>query len=82
MAFFSWRSFAKADSTASGIKSLRRRKNTDLAFPEPPTFRSEAEHYGPAARHPRPNPWWTELVPPYAIGTVAMSWVIQRIGEF
>lgn len=29
-----------------------------------------------------PFPQWTELVPPYAIGTVAMCWLIQRIGAF
>jgi hydrogenase/urease accessory protein HupE len=27
-------------------------------------------------------PRWTELVPPYAIGTIAMFWVIQRITSF
>jgi hydrogenase/urease accessory protein HupE len=27
-------------------------------------------------------PRWTELVPPYAIGTIAMFWVIQRIAAF
>ncbi len=27
-------------------------------------------------------PRWAELVPPYAIGTVAMFWVIQRISTF
>jgi hydrogenase/urease accessory protein HupE len=30
----------------------------------------------------RPLPRWTELVPPYAIGGVAMFWVIQRISVF
>jgi hydrogenase/urease accessory protein HupE len=29
-----------------------------------------------------PFPRWAELVPPYAIGTVAMFWVIQRISTF
>ena len=29
-----------------------------------------------------PFPHWAELVPPYAIGTVAMFWVIQRISTF
>jgi hypothetical protein len=29
-----------------------------------------------------PLPRWTELVPPYAIGTTAMFWVIQRITAF
>ncbi len=29
-----------------------------------------------------PWPQWTELVPPYAIGGVAMFWVIQRIAVF
>jgi hypothetical protein len=27
-------------------------------------------------------PRWAELVPPYAIGTVAMFWVIQRVALF
>lgn len=31
-----------------------------------------------AARVRMPLPLWAELVPPYAIGTVAMFWVIQR----
>ncbi len=29
-----------------------------------------------------PFPHWTEFVPPYAIGSVAMFWVIQRIAAF
>ena len=29
-----------------------------------------------------PFPRWTELVPPYAIGSIAMFWVIQRITAF
>jgi hypothetical protein len=29
-----------------------------------------------------PSPRWAELVPPYAIGGVAMFWVIQRIAAF
>jgi len=29
-----------------------------------------------------PFPCWTELVPPYAIGTIAMFWVIQRLTAF
>ena len=29
-----------------------------------------------------PLPRWTELVPPYAIGTIAMFWVIQRSFSF
>jgi hypothetical protein len=29
-----------------------------------------------------PRPRWAELVPPYAIGGVAMFWVIQRIAAF
>jgi hypothetical protein len=29
-----------------------------------------------------PLPRWTELVPPYAIGTIAMFWVIQRTLSF
>jgi hydrogenase/urease accessory protein HupE len=32
-----------------------------------------------ARRAMRPVPQWAELVPPYAIGAVAMFWVIQRI---
>ena len=27
-------------------------------------------------------PRWTELVPPYAIGSVAMFWVVQRVAAF
>jgi hypothetical protein len=27
-------------------------------------------------------PHWAELVPPYAIGSIAMLWVIQRVGAF
>ncbi|TCU18955.1 HupE/UreJ family protein [Rhizobium sullae] len=30
----------------------------------------------------RPLPAWLELVPPYAIGTVAMFWVIERVAAF
>jgi hydrogenase/urease accessory protein HupE len=33
----------------------------------------------PMARIHIPFPRWTELVPPYAIGAIAMFWVIQRI---
>jgi hydrogenase/urease accessory protein HupE len=34
-------------------------------------------------RHLRlPLPGWAELVPPYAIGSVAMFWVLQRIAAF
>jgi hypothetical protein len=29
-----------------------------------------------------PFPRWTEFVPPYAIGSVAMFWVVQRIAAF
>jgi hydrogenase/urease accessory protein HupE len=29
-----------------------------------------------------PYPRWAELIPPYAIGTVAMFWVIQRVALF
>lgn len=29
-----------------------------------------------------PFPRWAEIVPPYAIGTVAMFWVIQRVSAF
>ncbi len=34
------------------------------------------------SRAGRPLPRWTELVPPYAIGAVAMFWVIQRTVSF
>jgi hypothetical protein len=27
-------------------------------------------------------PRWTELIPPYAIGSVAMFWVVQRVAAF
>ncbi len=33
-------------------------------------------------RIPRPVPRWAELVPPYAIGTLAMFWVFQRVAQF
>lgn len=33
-------------------------------------------------RLPRKVPGWTSAVPPYAIGAVAMFWVIERIGAF
>jgi hypothetical protein len=29
-----------------------------------------------------PMPDWASLVPPYAIGIVAMFWVIQRVASF
>ena len=29
-----------------------------------------------------PFPRWAELVPPYAIGGVAMFWVIERLAAF
>jgi hypothetical protein len=29
-----------------------------------------------------PSPRWAELIPPYAIGSVAMFWVLQRIAAF
>jgi hypothetical protein len=29
-----------------------------------------------------PIPRWGEYVPPYAIGTVAMFWIIQRVALF
>lgn len=35
-----------------------------------------------ALRFKLPAPQWAELVPPYAIGSVAMFWVIQRIAAF
>jgi len=34
------------------------------------------------ARLPTNLPAWTRIVPPYAIGAVAMFWVIERIGAF
>jgi len=34
------------------------------------------------ARIPRRWPRWAETLPPYAIGAVAMFWVIERIGAF
>ena len=36
----------------------------------------------PVRRTQVPFPRWLELMPPYAIGTVAMFWVIQRIAAF
>jgi hypothetical protein len=34
-------------------------------------------------RHLRiPFPRWTEVVPPYAIGSTAMSWRVQRLAAF
>jgi len=36
----------------------------------------------PMRRTQVPFPRWLELMPPYAIGTVAMFWVIQRIAAF
>ena len=35
-----------------------------------------------ALRVKLPAPQWAQLVPPYAIGSVAMFWVIQRIAAF
>jgi hydrogenase/urease accessory protein HupE len=35
-----------------------------------------------ARRVKLPAPPWAQLIPPYAIGTVAMFWVIQRIAAF
>ena len=35
-----------------------------------------------AQRMKLPNSRWAQLVPPYAIGSVAMFWVIQRIAAF
>ena len=29
-----------------------------------------------------PVPRWTQLAPPYVIGTVAMFWLIQRVAAF
>jgi hypothetical protein len=29
-----------------------------------------------------PAPQWAPLVPPYAIGSVAMFWVLQRVAAF
>ena len=34
------------------------------------------------ARLPLRIPGWAYSVPPYAIGTIAMYWVIERIGAF
>jgi hypothetical protein len=34
------------------------------------------------ARLPTPLPAWALALPPYAIGTVAMFWVIERVGAF
>lgn len=33
-------------------------------------------------RLPFPLPQWVRLAPPYAIGSIAMFWVIQRVGTF
>jgi hypothetical protein len=33
-------------------------------------------------RLPLRVPCWTELIPPYAIGSIAMFWVIQRVAAF
>ena len=35
-----------------------------------------------ARRIPSRLPRWTELIPPYAIGSMAMFWVVQRIAAF
>ena len=35
-----------------------------------------------ARRVPWPAPQWAPLVPPYAIGAVAMFWVVQRVAAF
>jgi hypothetical protein len=35
-----------------------------------------------ARRVKLPVPQWAQLVPPYAIGSVAMFWVIQRLAAF
>jgi hydrogenase/urease accessory protein HupE len=35
-----------------------------------------------ARRVKLPTPQWTRIVPPYAIGAIAMFWVIQRISAF
>jgi hypothetical protein len=35
-----------------------------------------------ARRTKLPAPQWAQLIPPYAIGGVAMFWVIQRIAAF
>jgi hypothetical protein len=29
-----------------------------------------------------PDPRWAELVPPYAIGSIAMFWVFERVSLF
>ena len=33
-------------------------------------------------RTPLRVPHWAELIPPYAIGSIAMFWVIQRVAAF
>jgi hypothetical protein len=33
-------------------------------------------------RIPLRVPRWAELIPPYAIGSIAMFWVVQRITTF
>ncbi len=35
-----------------------------------------------ARRFPLRMPRWAELIPPYAIGSIAMFWVIQRVAAF
>ena len=42
----------------------------------------ERDWKGVAARMPRALPSWAHSVPPYAIGTIAMFWVIERVGAF
>jgi hypothetical protein len=32
--------------------------------------------------HRLPLPAWLKLVPPYAIGTIAMFWVFERVASF
>jgi hypothetical protein len=38
--------------------------------------------YAVVSRWPLPRPAWTPYLAPYAIGAVAMFWVIDRIGAF
>jgi len=39
-------------------------------------------HIALAVRVKLPTPRWAQLIPPYAIGSLAMFWVIQRIAAF
>jgi hypothetical protein len=37
---------------------------------------------GLVRRFPLRLPRWAELIPPYAIGSIAMFWVVQRVAAF